>query len=98
MIRSTIMFTTALATSLIAANAQAQDATAVATATEAAQPAATGIEDIVVTARRTEESLQTTPIAVTAIGTEALAREGGECRRSAAGGPRPGGGSRFGGR
>ncbi|WP_404477311.1 TonB-dependent receptor [Novosphingobium sp. BL-52-GroH] len=31
-----------------------------------------GIEDIIVTARRTEESLQTTPIAVTALNAEAL--------------------------
>jgi iron complex outermembrane receptor protein len=31
-----------------------------------------GIQDIIVTARRTEESLQTTPIAVTALGSEAL--------------------------
>ncbi|MDI1295858.1 MAG: hypothetical protein PSY12_08235, partial [bacterium] len=31
-----------------------------------------GIQDIVVTARRTEESLQTTPIAVTALSPEAL--------------------------
>lgn len=36
-------------------------------------PPQSGIADIVVTARRTEESLQTTPIAVTALGTEALA-------------------------
>ncbi|MES2156230.1 MAG: TonB-dependent receptor [Pseudomonadota bacterium] len=34
--------------------------------------AVTGIQDIVVTARRTEESLQTTPIAVTALSPEAL--------------------------
>lgn len=33
-----------------------------------------GITDIVVTARRVEESLQTTPVAVTALGSEALAR------------------------
>ncbi len=31
-----------------------------------------GIEDIVVTARRTEENLQTTPVAVTALGAEAI--------------------------
>jgi len=35
--------------------------------------ASEGIQDIVVTARRTEESLQTTPIAVTALSPEALA-------------------------
>ena len=34
--------------------------------------ASEGIQDIVVTARRTEESLQTTPIAVTALTPEAL--------------------------
>ncbi|NML09371.1 TonB-dependent receptor [Sphingobium sp. AR-3-1] len=37
------------------------------------QSGAEGIQDIVVTARRTEESLQTTPIAVTALSPEALA-------------------------
>ncbi|MFP5433776.1 MAG: TonB-dependent receptor, partial [Alphaproteobacteria bacterium] len=36
------------------------------------QSGAEGIQDIVVTARRTEESLQTTPIAVTALSPEAL--------------------------
>lgn len=36
------------------------------------EASATGIQDIVVTARRTEESLQTTPVAVTAIGAESL--------------------------
>ena len=36
------------------------------------QSDAEGIQDIVVTARRTEESLQTTPIAVTALSPEAL--------------------------
>jgi len=64
MLRSSIMFSTALATSLMAVVVQAQ---------EIAPPAEVGIEDIVVTARRTEESLQTTPIAVTALGSEALA-------------------------
>lgn len=31
-----------------------------------------GIEDIVVTARRTEENIQTTPVAVTALSTEMI--------------------------
>jgi len=37
-----------------------------------AETSATGIQDIVVTARRTEERLQTTPVAVTAIDSSAL--------------------------
>lgn len=41
-------------------------------AQQAQSGAAEGIQDIVVTARRTEESLQTTPIAVTALTPEAL--------------------------
>lgn len=36
------------------------------------QATVTGIEDIVVTARRTEESLQTTPVAVTALSAQSL--------------------------
>ena len=42
-------------------------------AQQAQSGAGEGIQDIVVTARRTEESLQTTPIAVTALTPEALA-------------------------
>lgn len=41
---------------------------------EAAQEQFSGIQDIVVTARRTEESLQTTPLAVTALGDVAIQR------------------------
>src|SRR5690606_18409978 len=40
----------------------------------AQQPAATQLDEIVVTARRTEENLQSTPVAVTAVGAEALER------------------------
>jgi iron complex outermembrane receptor protein len=40
--------------------------------TPAARPGATALEEIVVTARRREENLQTTPVAITAISTEAL--------------------------
>jgi iron complex outermembrane receptor protein len=82
MLRSAIFVTTALATGLVASSAIAQDAPATAPAATApataaaasADTAATGggIQDIVVTARRTEESLQTTPIAVTALSSAAL--------------------------
>jgi iron complex outermembrane receptor protein len=42
------------------------------TAVGSAQPAPSGLQDIVVTARRTSESLQTVPVAVTALGGEFL--------------------------
>lgn len=48
--------------------------TAPAFAQTATQSSADKLDDIVVTARRTEENLQSTPVAVTAIGAEALER------------------------
>ena len=42
--------------------------------TASSQPQADQLDEIVVTARRTEENLQSTPVAVTAIGAEALER------------------------
>ncbi|MDB5686268.1 MAG: TonB-dependent receptor, partial [Rhizorhabdus sp.] len=64
---SAILFGTALATTLamVPAPVLAQE-----TAVEADQ----GVQDIVVTARRREESLQTTPVAVTALGEAAITR------------------------
>lgn len=49
--------------------APAQDVTS---ATQSANGGHAGIEDIVVTARRTEERLQTTPVAVTALSSQSL--------------------------
>ena len=46
--------------------------TAAAPAVAADQIGSVGIEDIVVTARRTEENIQTTPVAVTALSTEMI--------------------------
>lgn len=53
---------------LVSAGASAQQSPAAADP----QTTTTGIEDIVVTARRTEESLQTTPVAVTALSAQSL--------------------------
>ncbi|WP_404712816.1 TonB-dependent receptor [Sphingomonas sp. MMS24-J13] len=62
---------------LAAANAAAQQAAAPPTADQAAPaPASTGLEEIVVTARRTSESLQKAPVAITAIGGDTLTRSG----------------------
>lgn len=48
-------------------------------AQDAAQdPEATGLEDVIVTARRTEESLQRTPLAVSAFSGETLERRGAQ--------------------
>ncbi|WP_380871421.1 TonB-dependent receptor [Sphingomonas sp. DBB INV C78] len=55
------------ALALTAAPAHAQDA-----ADQGATDAAGGLEDIVVTAQRREENLQNVPVAVTALGSEAL--------------------------
>lgn len=55
-----------LACTALTAPAYAQDA--------ALQSGATQLDEIVVTARRTEENLQSTPVAVTAVGAEALER------------------------
>src|SRR3546814_18170972 len=61
-----ILVTTALAGTLVALPqaTYAQDA--------AAPAARAGLEDIVVTARKVEENIQTTPVAVTARGAEAI--------------------------
>jgi iron complex outermembrane receptor protein len=66
----------AAAAALVVTPAWAQN-TAPATRTGDATSASTstGVEDIIVTARRTDESLQTTPVAVTALGGESLARQ-----------------------
>src|SRR3546814_10552506 len=63
-----ILATTALAGTLVALPqaTYAQDA--------AAPAARAGLEDIVVTARKVEENIQTTPVAVTALGAEAIER------------------------
>ncbi|WP_313046240.1 TonB-dependent receptor plug domain-containing protein, partial [Brevundimonas sp.] len=54
----------------MASAAQAQDATT--------QEAASQVEDIIVTARRTEESAQKTPLALTAFSGETLERTGAQ--------------------
>jgi iron complex outermembrane receptor protein len=51
----------------IAGSAQAQEGPA--------EPGATGLSDIVVTAQRTNQNLQDVPVSVTAIGTEEIARK-----------------------
>lgn len=70
--------TTALSSSLLASPAfatqQAQASDAVEPA-QAAQPSG-GLEEIVVTARKREENLQSTPLSVSAFGGEALAQRG----------------------
>ncbi|MFN3536136.1 MAG: TonB-dependent receptor [Brevundimonas sp.] len=49
-----------------------------AVAQDAGQPQATSVEEIIITARRTAESLQTTPLAVTAFSAETLERAGAQ--------------------
>jgi iron complex outermembrane recepter protein len=56
--------------------AQAQDAGAAQTDQASAETPSEGLEDIVVTARRREENLQETPVAVTAVTAEAIAERG----------------------
>ncbi|MFC7536298.1 TonB-dependent receptor [Sphingomonas sp. GCM10030256] len=80
----TSLFGSVAAAALAAMPAVAQDATARATTQEpgsadaqtAAEPAAASDTDIVVTARRREETLQDVPIAVTAYSGEQLERQG----------------------
>jgi iron complex outermembrane receptor protein len=73
-----ILISTAIATTLVAIPSGASAQGVPSSETPSSAPSATdssqdnGIRDIVVTARKTEESLQTTPIAVTALDTQAL--------------------------
>lgn len=69
--KSTFMCTTLLASAVLSVGAQAQEASG--TPTQANEE--TGIADILVTARRFEESVQTTPVAVTAIEQRTLERQ-----------------------
>lgn len=60
-----------IATPALAFDADAQDAAAPEAAAEK-QPQATGVQDIVVTARRVSESVQKVPLAITVLGAEQL--------------------------
>ncbi|WP_257539167.1 TonB-dependent receptor [Sphingobium sp. CFD-1] len=60
--------------SLTFALVQGANAQSSASAPQGAEEQPVGLQDIVVTARRTEESLQTTPLAVTALGDAAIER------------------------
>lgn len=67
------MFLVGVAALSVAAIAQAQDEGAKAASISGpVANASYGIEEVMVTARRTVESIQTTPVAVTALGSEAL--------------------------
>jgi iron complex outermembrane receptor protein len=69
----TIIFTSVTSAAVMAATAVAADQSA---STDAqAQPPPDKLEDVVVTARRTSEQLQITPVAVTALSGEALDRQ-----------------------
>lgn len=67
---------TALVTSLVPVFSHAQDSAAPATAQEPAPTAWRGIEDIVVTAQRRQETVQSVPIAVSAFSGDQLRAQG----------------------
>lgn len=73
-VRPLAMTGVGLAMALAASDAAAQDSDGIAgeSAQDVEQDVASGIQTIVVTARRREESLQETPISITAFGSDAL--------------------------
>jgi len=67
---------TLVKTALLAGAAWGALSTVALAQTASQEPAVTGLDDVIVTARRTEESAQRTPLAVSAFSGETLAREG----------------------